>query len=72
LLIDFVLETILELDDSILYKDALIHSDQGVHYTSPKFSKLVSSNGLKQSISRHGRCWDNAPMESFSITLKTM
>ena len=65
LLIDLVLETILELDDSILHKDALIHSDQGVHYTSLKFSKLVSSIGLKKSIFRRGRCWDNAPMESF-------
>jgi len=63
--IDFVLDTILELDYSILHKDALIHSDQGVHYTSPKFSKLVSSIGLKQSMSRRGNCWDNAPMESF-------
>lgn len=48
-----------------LHKDAFIHSDQGVHYTSPKFQKKVKSIGLGQSMSRRGNCWDNAPHESF-------
>lgn len=48
-----------------LHKEAFIHSDQGVHYTSPKFQKLLKENGLGQSMSRHGNCWDNAPQESF-------
>ena len=46
-------------------KDALIHSDQGVHYTSPIFQKAVKKLGLRQSMSRRGNCWDNAPQESF-------
>ncbi|GAB0169949.1 transposase [Lysinibacillus sp. CTST325] len=48
-----------------LTKDAFIHSDQGIHYTNPKFQKLVKEMGLGQSMSRRGNCWDNAPQESF-------
>ncbi|WP_307607029.1 IS3 family transposase [Paenibacillus sp. V4I9] len=48
-----------------LYKDAFIHSDQGSHYTSPKYQELLKQKGLGQSISRRGNCWDNAPQESF-------
>ena len=48
-----------------LHEDAFIHSDQGVHYTSPKFQKLLKENNLGQSMSRRGNCWDNAPQESF-------
>lgn len=44
---------------------AFIHSDQGVHYTSPTFQKHVKKLGLGQSMSRRGNCWDNAPIESF-------
>lgn len=48
-----------------LHKDAFIHSDQGCHYTSPKYQKLLKKKGLGQSMSRRGNCWDNAPQESF-------
>jgi putative transposase len=48
-----------------LHKDAFIHSDQGSHYTSPKYQKLLKQKGLGQSMSRRGNCWDNAPQESF-------
>jgi putative transposase len=48
-----------------LAKGAFIHSDQGVHYTSPTFQKHVKKLGLGQSMSRRGNCWDNAPQESF-------
>ncbi|MGM0879280.1 MAG: IS3 family transposase, partial [Bacillota bacterium] len=51
-------------------KDALIHSDQGTHYTHPDFQKLVKKLGLRQSMSRRGNCWDNAPIESFFGHLK--
>ncbi|WP_413463246.1 IS3 family transposase [Bacillus sp. B1-b2] len=46
-------------------KDAFIHSDQGVHYTSPIYQRAVKRLGLRQSMSRRGNCWDNAPQESF-------
>ena len=53
-----------------LHEDAFIHSDQGSHYTSPRFQKLLKKYGLGQSMSRRGNCWDNAPQESFFGHLK--
>ncbi len=48
-----------------LAKDAFIHSEQGSHYTSPTFQKLLKSKKLGQAMSRRENCWDNAPQESF-------
>ncbi|WP_035445780.1 IS3 family transposase [Bacillus sp. UNC41MFS5] len=53
-----------------LHSDAFIHSDQGSHYTSPRYQKLLKKYELGQSMSRRGNCWDNAPMESFFGHLK--
>ncbi|HBP66261.1 MAG TPA: hypothetical protein DD730_18880 [Desulfosporosinus sp.] len=36
-----------------------------VDYTSISFRKLLKSKELRQSTSRRGNCWDNAPQESF-------
>ena len=66
--VDFVLQTIQQLIDkygSELKTDTLIHSDQGCHYTSTKFINLLKDSHLRQSMSRRGNCWDNAPQESF-------
>ena len=66
--VDFVLETVNKLvkDHGIeLSKETLIHSDQGCHYTSTSFIQLVKDEQLRQSMSRKGNCWDNAPQESF-------
>ncbi|SHJ63929.1 Integrase core domain-containing protein, partial [Hathewaya proteolytica DSM 3090] len=65
---DIVLDTLHKLKNNRnvkLTKDAFIHSDQGIHYTSPAFQKLVKKYKLGQSMSRRGNCWDNAPQESF-------
>ncbi|MGG7153474.1 IS3 family transposase, partial [Clostridium neonatale] len=56
--------------DFKLANGAFIHSDQGAHYTSPKYQKLLKENNLGQSMSRRGNCWDNAPQESFFGHLK--
>lgn len=48
-----------------LHKDVFIHSDQGCHYTSPKFQAKLKECNIGQSMSRRGNCWDNAPQESF-------
>ena len=53
-----------------LHDEAFIHSDQGVHYTSPIFQTKLKANKLGQSMSRRGNCWDNAPQESFFGHLK--
>ena len=66
--VDFVLTTVKNMarDYGVsLQKETIIHSDQGVHYTSIKFITLVRDHGLRQSMSRRGNCWDNAPQESF-------
>ena len=50
----------------------LFHSDQGTHYTSKAFAECVAScDGLIQSMSRKGNCWDNAPTERFFRSFKT-
>ena len=46
-------------------KGVMYHSDQGCHYTSRKFRQLLWRYQIKQSMSRRGNCWDNAPMERF-------
>ncbi len=51
-------------------KGVMIHSDQGSQYCSKVFRKLLDQNGLVQSMSRKGNCWDNAVAESFFATLK--
>lgn len=48
-----------------LHPEAMIHSDQGFHYTHPEFQRRVKEMGLIQSMSRRGNCLDNAPIESF-------
>ena len=56
------LEHKLNLEDNL---DAIIHSDQGFHYTNADFQSRVKELGLTQSMSRKGNCLDNAPVESF-------
>lgn len=51
--------------DGNVHPEALLHSDQGVHYTHPEYRKRVKELGFTQSMSRKGNCLDNAPMESF-------
>lgn len=71
--VDFVLETVEDLMEnhrSELNTDSIIHSDQGCHYTSYSFIELVKSKKLRQSMSRRGNCWDNAPIESFHGHMK--
>ncbi len=63
--IDFVLDTINQLDRELINNETIIHGDQGVHYTSPQFSNLLNNYGITQSMSRRGKCTDNAPIESF-------
>ena len=51
-------------------KGSILHSDQGALYTSKKWRKRLEKNGVIQSMSRRGNCWDNACMEHFFGTLK--
>jgi transposase InsO family protein len=49
----------------------LHHSDRGSQYTSEQFQRLLVKNGVTCSMSRSGKVWDNAAMESFFSSLKT-
>ena len=49
----------------------MFHSDQGCHYTSRHYRQLLWRYQIKQSMSRRGNCWDNAPMERFFRSFKT-
>ncbi len=54
----------------ILSETVKLHSDRGVHYTSPKFHHLLKKYNIQQSMSRRGNYWDNAPQESYFVHLK--
>ncbi len=51
--------------------DVMYHSDQGSHYTSREFRRLLWRYRIMQSMSRRGNCWDNSPMERFFRSLKS-
>jgi len=59
-----VVETVSNMPQN-LSQDAMIHSDQGFHYTNPSFIEIVKETGMVQSMSGKGNCIDNAPVESF-------
>ncbi len=64
---ELVLKTIEQMRP---FQDALIHSDQGFHYTNPEYIEKVKALEMMQSMSRKGNCIDNAPVESFFGHLK--
>ena len=67
---DFVLNTLKQLNPNEFAEGIMIHSDQGVHYTSKAFREEIEKLGITQSMSRRGNCHDNSPMESFFGHLK--
>lgn len=51
-------------------ENVLIHSDQGVQYTSSDWRTFLKDHKLEASMSRRGNCHDNAVAESFFSNLK--
>ena len=49
----------------------LFHSDRGFQYTSKTFHNKLMEAGMRQSMSRVGRCIDNGPMEGYWGILKS-
>ncbi len=43
----------------------LFHSDRGFRFTTKAFHQKLMDAGMRQSISRVGRCIDNGPMEGY-------
>lgn len=65
---ELVVNTVKKLvknDNSLIGKEIIIHSDQGCQYTSQEYKNILEKYGFRQSMSRRGNCWDNAPQESF-------
>lgn len=52
-------------------KGLIWHTDRGSQYASDSHRRILKQNGILQSMSRKGNCWDNAVAESFFHTLKT-
>jgi len=49
----------------------IFHSDRGIQYACEEFCQLLDARPMvRQSMSRKGNCWDNAPAESFFKTFK--
>ena len=72
--LDISLETIKKLHRKrklMLSEKVIIHSDQGVHYTSSKFHNLLKKYNIQQSMSGKGNSMDNGMMENFFGLLKT-
>jgi len=52
-------------------EELIFHSDRGIQYCCKEFRKRLGARPLvRQSMSRKGNCWDNAPAESFFKTFK--
>ena len=49
----------------------ILHSDQGVQFTSCEFVNFCKDNNITQSMSKAGCPYDNAPMERFYNTFKS-
>lgn len=68
--IHFVINCLRRAIDSNDTSKLIIHSDQGVHFTCHKYTKIWQDNNIKVSHSREGNCHDNAPIESFFAIYK--
>jgi len=49
----------------------MLHSDQGWHYQMKPYQRMLKENGITQSMSRKGNCYDNCVIENFFGLLKT-
>nr|WP_242824241.1 IS3 family transposase [[Clostridium] dakarense] len=66
-----VQNTIDKLISMNLENNCILHTDQGFQYTRREYSSKLKKNGIIQSMSRKGNCWDNAPIESFFSHFKS-
>ena len=48
----------------------IVHSDRGSQYASAAHLALLAKHGLIGSMSRKGRCWDNAVIKRLFLNLK--
>lgn len=48
----------------------MLHTDRGVEYRGLEYQKELQKQGIEHSLSRPGKCTDNAHMESFFHSMK--
>ncbi len=48
----------------------IFHSDRGSQYFSKNLKNFLNKHNLISSMNVKGKCWDNAIVESFFVTLK--
>jgi transposase InsO family protein len=58
------------LRGGLIKAGAIVHSDRGSQYAANGFRFLLQTNGLRQSMSGKGNCYDNAQAESFFSRFK--
>lgn len=63
--LNLVMTTLDHISKQPLLPGAILHSDQGALYLTDTFQNKVKETGMKESMSKRGNCWDNAPQESF-------
>lgn len=68
--IDFVLECLEEAFAQNKNKPDIFNSDQGSHFTSPKFTGILEKNNVQISMDGRGRCLDNIFVERLWRTVK--
>ena len=64
-------DTLKELYKLPIPEGCILHTDQGFQFTREAYNSELKINNIKQSMSRKGNCWDNAPIESFFSHMKT-
>lgn len=69
---DLVINMLTKMGDNkkMSLENAIIHSDQGAHYTNSLYIGSIKRLKMVQSMSRKGNAIDNAPVESFFGHLK--
>ncbi len=58
------------LSTRVVSPGLIFHSDRGKQYIDHDFREVLRKNGIVQSMSSTGNCYDNAMAESFFATLK--
>jgi putative transposase len=58
------------INKELVKAGAIIHSDWRSQYASNGFRRVLQQNGLRQSMSGKGNCYDNAQAESFFSRFK--
>ena len=70
-LVTDTLKKAFENNNKVVADGPILHSDQGIQYTSHAYFNLTQRYGLKVSMSRKGNCLDNACAENFFSHIKS-